>query len=113
MIVSVLACARSMMMPRWLASCTASPQTALGLLVNRDTSGCVPAHSRGSARAAAGAGGEEPVRRPGGGRAGRKKLYTRDCLSCHGKLGHGTSNVPSLVDGKLGSVRPGEVFWFI
>jgi mono/diheme cytochrome c family protein len=44
--------------------------------------------------------------------AGRK-LYTRDCLSCHGQLGHGTGNVPSLVDGKLDSVRPGEVFWFI
>src|SRR6202051_3254941 len=42
-----------------------------------------------------------------------KELYTRDCLSCHGKLGHGTGNVPSLVDGKLDSVTPGEVFWFI
>ena len=42
-----------------------------------------------------------------------KTLYTRDCLSCHGKLGQGTGNVPSLVDGKLDSVRPGEVFWFI
>lgn len=42
-----------------------------------------------------------------------KELYTRDCLSCHGQLGHGTSNVPSLVDGKLDSVTPGEVFWFI
>ncbi len=42
-----------------------------------------------------------------------KELYTRDCLSCHGQLGHGTGNVPSLVDGKLNSVRPGEVFWFI
>jgi mono/diheme cytochrome c family protein len=36
-----------------------------------------------------------------------KQLHTRDCLSCHGKLGHGTSNVPSLVDGKLGiAVNP-------
>jgi mono/diheme cytochrome c family protein len=42
-----------------------------------------------------------------------KELYARDCLSCHGQLGHGTGNVPSLVDGKLNSVRPGEVFWFI
>src|SRR6202166_1918610 len=41
------------------------------------------------------------------------QLYTRDCLSCHGKQGKGTGNVPSLVDGKLDSVTPGEVFWFI
>jgi glucose/arabinose dehydrogenase len=42
-----------------------------------------------------------------------KPLYARNCLSCHGKLGKGTGNVPSLVDGKLDSVKPGEVFWFI
>jgi glucose/arabinose dehydrogenase len=42
-----------------------------------------------------------------------KPLYAKNCLSCHGKLGKGTGNVPSLVDGKLDSVKPGEVFWFI
>src|ERR1700691_500515 len=42
-----------------------------------------------------------------------KQLYARNCLSCHGKLGKGTGNVPSLVDGKLDSVTPGEGFWFI
>src|ERR1700733_6802452 len=42
-----------------------------------------------------------------------KRLYARNCLSCHGKTGKGTGNVPSLVDGKLDSVAPGEVFWFI
>jgi glucose/arabinose dehydrogenase len=42
-----------------------------------------------------------------------KPLYARNCLSCHGKLGKGTGNIPSLVDGHLGSVQPGEVFWFI
>jgi glucose/arabinose dehydrogenase/mono/diheme cytochrome c family protein len=42
-----------------------------------------------------------------------KLLYARNCLACHGKLGKGTGNVPSLVDGKLTSVTPGEVFWFI
>jgi glucose/arabinose dehydrogenase len=42
-----------------------------------------------------------------------KPLYAKNCLSCHGKLGKGTGNVPSLVDGKLASVAPGEVFWFI
>ena len=42
-----------------------------------------------------------------------KKLYARNCLSCHGQLGKGTGNVPSLVNGELDSVTPGEVFWFI
>src|SRR5271168_3730007 len=41
------------------------------------------------------------------------RLYARNCLSCHGKMGKGTGNVPSLVDGKLDSVAPGEVFWFV
>ena len=42
-----------------------------------------------------------------------KLLYARNCLSCHGKTGQGTGNVPSLVDAKLGDVPSGEVFWFI
>jgi glucose/arabinose dehydrogenase len=42
-----------------------------------------------------------------------KRLYARNCLSCHGKLGKGTGNVPSLVNGKLDAVTSGEVFWFI
>jgi glucose/arabinose dehydrogenase len=42
-----------------------------------------------------------------------KRLYGRNCLSCHGKNGRGTGNVPSLVDAKLQSVKDGEVFWFI
>jgi glucose/arabinose dehydrogenase len=42
-----------------------------------------------------------------------KLLYARNCLSCHGKQGKGTGNIPSLVDGKLDPVTPGEVFWFI
>jgi glucose/arabinose dehydrogenase len=39
-------------------------------------------------------------------------LYARYCLSCHGKTGKGTGNVPSLVDGKIDATY-GEVFWFI
>jgi mono/diheme cytochrome c family protein len=39
-----------------------------------------------------------------------KQLYTRDCLSCHGKLGQGSGKGPSLVNGRLDSIRPGEVF---
>jgi glucose/arabinose dehydrogenase len=42
-----------------------------------------------------------------------KTVYARNCLACHGKLGQGTGNVPSLVDGKLKGVPEGEVFWFV
>jgi len=42
-----------------------------------------------------------------------KTLYARNCLACHGKLGKGTGNVPSLVNGKLKGVASGEVFWFV
>ncbi|MGA6981892.1 MAG: c-type cytochrome [Candidatus Sulfotelmatobacter sp.] len=44
--------------------------------------------------------------------AGRQ-LYASDCASCHGQTGKGTGNIPSLVDGRLNSVKPGEIFWFI
>jgi glucose/arabinose dehydrogenase len=42
-----------------------------------------------------------------------KPLYVRNCLSCHGRTGKGTGNVPSLVGGKLDGVSSGEIFWFI
>jgi glucose/arabinose dehydrogenase len=42
-----------------------------------------------------------------------KPLYARNCLSCHGKAGQGTGNVPSLVGGRLNGVSPGEIFWFV
>ena len=42
-----------------------------------------------------------------------EQLYARNCLSCHGKVGKGTGNVPALAGDKLASVKPGEVFWFI
>ncbi len=42
-----------------------------------------------------------------------KTVYARNCMACHGKLGQGTGNVPSLVDGKLKGVSAGEIFWFI
>ena len=42
-----------------------------------------------------------------------KVLYVRNCSSCHGKTGKGTGNVPPLVGGKLNTVPPGEVFWFV
>jgi glucose/arabinose dehydrogenase len=42
-----------------------------------------------------------------------KPLYAKNCSSCHGKLGKGTGEIPSLVNGRLDSVTSGEVFWFI
>ncbi len=42
-----------------------------------------------------------------------KTLFTRNCVACHGKMGQGTGNVPSLVGGKLKGVAAGEVFWFV
>src|ERR1700756_4142746 len=42
-----------------------------------------------------------------------KTVYARNCLACHGKIGQGTGNVPSLVDGKLKGITAGELFWFI
>jgi len=40
-------------------------------------------------------------------------LYALNCRSCHGIAGKGSGNVPSLVDGNLDAVKPGEIFWFI
>ncbi|HVR22392.1 MAG TPA: PQQ-dependent sugar dehydrogenase [Candidatus Polarisedimenticolia bacterium] len=42
-----------------------------------------------------------------------KKLCARNGLSCHGKTGSGTGKTSPLVDGRLDSVTPGEVFRFI
>jgi glucose/arabinose dehydrogenase len=42
-----------------------------------------------------------------------KTLYARNCLSCHGRAGKGTGNVPSLLDEKVQGAPEGEVFWFI
>jgi glucose/arabinose dehydrogenase len=42
-----------------------------------------------------------------------KRLYARNCLSCHGKTGQGKGNVPSLLDEKVEAASAGEIFWFI
>lgn len=42
-----------------------------------------------------------------------KKIYAFRCSRCHGANAEGSGNIPALVDGKLESVTPGELFWFI
>ncbi len=42
-----------------------------------------------------------------------KKIYLFRCSRCHGKNAEGSGNIPALVDGKLESVTPGELFWFV
>ena len=42
-----------------------------------------------------------------------KMQYERNCLSCPGKTGNGTGKTSSLVNGRLDSVTPAEVFWFL
>jgi glucose/arabinose dehydrogenase len=42
-----------------------------------------------------------------------KKLYARNCLSCHGRTGKGTGNVASLLEEKVQSAPSGEIFWFV
>jgi glucose/arabinose dehydrogenase len=41
-----------------------------------------------------------------------KPLYHLRCARCHGEHGEGSGNIPSLAQGKLNSVTPGELFWF-
>jgi len=41
------------------------------------------------------------------------QLFHQHCARCHGENGGGSGEIPALVDGKLESVTPGEVFWFI
>jgi glucose/arabinose dehydrogenase len=42
-----------------------------------------------------------------------KMQYERNCLSCPGKTGNGTGKTSSLLNGRLDSVTPAEVFWFL
>lgn len=41
------------------------------------------------------------------------KLYTRNCLSCHGRGARGTGSVPALSKGKTQAAKDGEIFWYI
>ena len=45
-------------------------------------------------------------------RAG-KKLYARECASCHGSDAAGTNKAPSLRNEEVRSAKPGELFWVL
>jgi glucose/arabinose dehydrogenase len=45
--------------------------------------------------------------------AAGKKLYAKNCSSCHGAAGEGAGNVPSLKSGPAQKAKDGEIFWFI
>jgi glucose/arabinose dehydrogenase len=45
-------------------------------------------------------------------RAG-KPLYHLRCARCHGEQGEGSGNIPAFVHGRIQSVSPGELFWFV
>jgi mono/diheme cytochrome c family protein len=40
-------------------------------------------------------------------------LYATHCASCHGVIGEGGSNIPSLAQGPVQSAKDGEIFWFL
>jgi glucose/arabinose dehydrogenase/mono/diheme cytochrome c family protein len=41
------------------------------------------------------------------------ELFHHYCARCHGENAEGSGNIPSLVDGAMETVSPGEVFWFV
>ena len=50
--------------------------------------------------------------RPGAERAGRK-LFERECSSCHGQQAQGTRRAPALASPVLNHVPPGAIFWIL
>jgi len=42
-----------------------------------------------------------------------KRLFHLKCARCHGEIGEGSGNIPSLTSEKIKSVTPGELFWYI
>jgi glucose/arabinose dehydrogenase len=40
-------------------------------------------------------------------------LFAAHCASCHGVIGEGTGNIPSLAHGPAQQAKDGELFWFI
>ena len=51
--------------------------------------------------------GDERAQRAG------KKLYARECASCHGSDAAGTKKAPSLRNEEVRSAKPGELFWVL
>lgn len=49
---------------------------------------------------------------PAAARAGRK-LFIRQCSSCHGQQAQGAERAPSLVSQKLSETPPGAIFWVL
>ncbi len=45
--------------------------------------------------------------------AAGKRLYGMNCARCHGRNAEGSENIPALLDGKIETVTPGELFWFV
>src|SRR5947209_2694286 len=45
-------------------------------------------------------------------RAG-KKLYARQCASCHGSEAAGRGKAPSLTNSEVRSAKPAELFWVL
>ena len=41
------------------------------------------------------------------------RLYSANCVACHGAAGRGTGNIPALSQGPTQSAADGEIFWFI
>jgi glucose/arabinose dehydrogenase len=41
------------------------------------------------------------------------KLYSANCVACHGAAGRGSGNIPALSQGPTQLAPEGEVFWFI
>jgi glucose/arabinose dehydrogenase len=41
------------------------------------------------------------------------KLYSSNCLGCHGSKGAGSGNIPALAGGPTQKAKDGEIFWFI
>jgi mono/diheme cytochrome c family protein len=40
-------------------------------------------------------------------------VFKQNCAVCHGPVGQGTGNIPSLAKGPAQSAKAGELFWFI
>ena len=42
-----------------------------------------------------------------------KTAFEHDCATCHGPMGEGSGNIPSLASGPAQGASDGELFWYI